>query len=430
MRGARRVGWILALVTVSLVAAGRLLAATCGDRVVEGSEECDDGGVCIGSDNAGTACTSDDQCPGGQCKTFGGDGCAANCTTERDIPYVLVPGETVGGGLDQTIKPGTSGLVGHAFITLPIPLQGQLTLTVGKEREGQIPLVVKANSVQLPAIEVLGAACGCVHGTAVKTCGGTLQEPDGSFSPDCTKDESVCSGKKPCTYLHGAGNTISGVIGCNGLPEINLDYTVDMGGESGQPQPPQITLSGEGGLGSARMVATIGLDVVLGRCTGQGTNYGPDGRFCTADDGGADASINASNFAVTGQASTALVNFPDGSEPLQASVTGSPFSCAEIARGNPAGAQIVSAFAVPDVPTVGPVAVTIQLAAQPNEGAPACAGDCNGDSEVTVDEIITMVNIALGSAEVANCQAGDISRDGEITVDEIVSAVNKALLGC
>ncbi len=59
-----------------------------------------------------------------------------------------------------------------------------------------------------------------------------------------------------------------------------------------------------------------------------------------------------------------------------------------------------------------------------------CAGDCNGDGEVTVDEILTMVNIALGSGSVADCLAGDVNGDGEITVDEIVTAVGNALNGC
>lgn len=59
-----------------------------------------------------------------------------------------------------------------------------------------------------------------------------------------------------------------------------------------------------------------------------------------------------------------------------------------------------------------------------------CPGDCNRDQEVTVDEIVRMVNVALGNAEVAQCQAGDANSDGEITIDEIVRAVNAALSGC
>lgn len=62
----------------------------------------------------------------------------------------------------------------------------------------------------------------------------------------------------------------------------------------------------------------------------------------------------------------------------------------------------------------------------------ACVGDCDGGGDVTVDEIITMVNIALGSgaATVNDCRAGDANGDNLITVDEIVTAVNNALNGC
>jgi hypothetical protein len=59
-----------------------------------------------------------------------------------------------------------------------------------------------------------------------------------------------------------------------------------------------------------------------------------------------------------------------------------------------------------------------------------CVGDCNTDQQVTVDEVLTMVNVALGNTGVATCQAGDAKHDGQITVDEILMAVNNALNGC
>jgi hypothetical protein len=69
--------------------------------------------------------------------------------------------------------------------------------------------------------------------------------------------------------------------------------------------------------------------------------------------------------------------------------------------------------------------------ADPACQAPAvCAGDCNGSGQVTVDEIITMVNIALGNADVSACGVGDANSDQRITVDEILRAVNNALNGC
>lgn len=59
-----------------------------------------------------------------------------------------------------------------------------------------------------------------------------------------------------------------------------------------------------------------------------------------------------------------------------------------------------------------------------------CVGDCKTDRQVTVDEIVTMVNVALGNADVSTCEAGDANRDGQITVDEILAAAGNALNGC
>ena len=63
-------------------------------------------------------------------------------------------------------------------------------------------------------------------------------------------------------------------------------------------------------------------------------------------------------------------------------------------------------------------------------GGMSCVGDCDGSGDVTVDEIIKMVNIALGTIDLSECAAADGSGDGAVTVDEIVQAVNKALTGC
>jgi hypothetical protein len=59
-----------------------------------------------------------------------------------------------------------------------------------------------------------------------------------------------------------------------------------------------------------------------------------------------------------------------------------------------------------------------------------CVGDCNSSNEVTIDELLTMVNIALGSANVSTCPAGDADHNGQVTIDEILTAVNNALNGC
>ena len=63
-------------------------------------------------------------------------------------------------------------------------------------------------------------------------------------------------------------------------------------------------------------------------------------------------------------------------------------------------------------------------------GTLACVGDCNGDGQVTVGEILDLVNIALGNAAIDQCKPSDSNRDGRITIDEILTAVDNALNGC
>ena len=59
-----------------------------------------------------------------------------------------------------------------------------------------------------------------------------------------------------------------------------------------------------------------------------------------------------------------------------------------------------------------------------------CAGDCNGDGMVPVNELITGVNIALGNAAVDACPAFDRDGNGQVAVNELIAAVNAALSGC
>ena len=97
-----------------------------------------------------------------------------------------------------------------------------------------------------------------------------------------------------------------------------------------------------------------------------------------------------------------------------------PFVFAPPAPKNNAGQTGVPA----PTPTTLPTATPTPVVASP------CVGDCNGDLQVTVDEILSMVNIALGNTSVSACEAGDANHDGEITVNEILAAVNNALNSC
>jgi hypothetical protein len=60
----------------------------------------------------------------------------------------------------------------------------------------------------------------------------------------------------------------------------------------------------------------------------------------------------------------------------------------------------------------------------------ACAGDCDGDGQVAINEAVQGVNIALGNLAVAACASFDGNGDGAVTVNELIAAVSNVLGGC
>jgi hypothetical protein len=62
--------------------------------------------------------------------------------------------------------------------------------------------------------------------------------------------------------------------------------------------------------------------------------------------------------------------------------------------------------------------------------ATPCAGDCNRDGNVTVDEVVTAINVALGLDSLTACTAADEDTNDGVTVDELVSAVDSSIHGC
>lgn len=59
-----------------------------------------------------------------------------------------------------------------------------------------------------------------------------------------------------------------------------------------------------------------------------------------------------------------------------------------------------------------------------------CVGDCNGDGQININELIRGVNIALGNADLATCPSFDRDGNGRVSINELVGAVNAALFGC
>lgn len=60
----------------------------------------------------------------------------------------------------------------------------------------------------------------------------------------------------------------------------------------------------------------------------------------------------------------------------------------------------------------------------------ACQADCDGNRQVTIDELVSAVRIALGEALVSTCAAVDFDNSGTVAVNELVAAVARAIEGC
>jgi len=379
---------IIAAVNNALLAGCPVPSAVCGDGTVEPPEDCDDGGICAGGATAGAHCTADDECgldqpgvcvdgarmgtacrsdadcPGSaceRCRSFGGDGCAENCTYESSITFRLVPGMSDG----LRILDGTSGakLFGDVLTDLPLPLEGMQTLTIGKERDGRIPGVVKAASVQFPAIPVSAIACACVRGVPVKTCGGTLFDEAGNLAGNCSEavpSPATCPTERPCAFVHGPGNSAAGVIGCAGLEPIDVTMTQDCNATPGAPPAsPRFAFSGVGPAGSARLLNTLQIGMQTGPCTPS---------FCTdADPVGVRGNPTTLAYT-TGQAAATTLNISDlpGVNLGPCRAVGTPFKCADLTAPIPSvsGASLASAFSSCDAATVGDVCVVTNLVAE------------------------------------------------------------------
>jgi hypothetical protein len=109
--------------------------------------------------------------------------------------------------------------------------------------------------------------------------------------------------------------------------------------------------------------------------------------------------------------------------------TGTPSQPATPSASNtPTPGATMSATSTPQA-TMSTTA-TPDATATPSETTDVCAGDCNRNGVVTVDDLILGVNIALGNQPISRCTAADRDGNGQIAVSELITAVNRALGGC
>lgn len=115
---------------------------------------------------------------------------------------------------------------------------------------------------------------------------------------------------------------------------------------------------------------------------------------------------------------------------VRASETGdnsADFQLGAPAPENNAG-EMGQAGAGPCEPPATPTTMLTPTPTPPSE--PECVGDCDGDGQVLVNELVTGVNIGLGEATIDACPPFDRNGDDNATVDELVTGVTNALEGC
>ncbi len=366
-------------------------AGVCGDGVTGGLEECDDGGLCVGGSNAGAPCTDESQCSGNgvcndgtligypcatdndcpdghctRCQTFGGDGCAANCTLEKDLDLPLISGVANDASVD--LLPGTSGAVIHGdILTVPLPLSGSEKVTVGKAgADGRAPFVIKAANFVFPKIEVSALGEACVRAVPPQTCGGTVFEADGSDSPPCGLGviEVECPTDRPCAPVFGPGNSGAGTLGCTGLTGVDVSVSQDAGGNGGQAGPVLRTLHDSGPPGSARMLSSVSIT----------SHVGIDPTFCVEGQPLVPFGQVSTVLLTTGTSCCAIQNFngQDGTSLGPFCVSGAPLNCSAL-DGDPLTGGIAGAVPLLAQPTVQDICTTIQLFAKPRTSPLAAA---------------------------------------------------------
>jgi len=387
----------------------------------------------------------------------GADGCAWNCTPETVRDF----------SIDPRRSPVTTQLENLSF---SLNLSGSLKFTTGQfGPDGRMPFVIRAADVQIDRIQVPPIACVCVRSDEVPEFWGAGNVgfgfigcgDDEFFARDYTMVQDhnigvvgICSGgsddgsecqndgdcgsgdcfsavdcKDAGGSVEPAGGNHPGV--CNGPPE----YTVLPGAMRGAAA--LIDNIGFSMLFDGGTCCTVGVDP---DCVDPDGTKGPDGIPCTDDDLVKSPGRNVA--AVAGTATAAVHdanNVPGrvidktetcGDDACISEVSGDPFDC-DALRANPTGGLeggvFALAFPILDNGDFGDSLATLRLGAVRPVG---CSGDCDGNGEVTVNELVSAVAIALGTQAPAACKAADTNSSGEVEVNELVAAVGKALAGC
>lgn len=324
----------------------------CGDGVVAGGEECDDG------------------------NNYGGDGCAANCTFEQDLTLDISTGVSHA-VLQVATFPVTLPIAGSEVITVGSPRAETVFGADGKTTfaPGQMPTVnLLAKNNRIEPIAIPGLACVCPRGVVLQTCGGVVPTP-GETSQICNTgslgaiNPAVCNGQAPCAPAFGPGSIAGGRIGCNGISDLN--YALHSNSLTGE------TSFGRFGGAVQTGMISIGYSafgVIQGSCATDISNpgKGPDGVPCTDDDPPSTRGVAELRVQTTGIASASVLNVNDqngnhidedsfcGTDPCSTAAVGTAATCADL-LAHDAFMCLATANAVLDQSALGDAVFTMHV---------------------------------------------------------------------
>jgi len=291
------------------------------------------------------------------------------------------------------------------------------------------------------ATHLLGGSLSSVSTVGIQ---GGLLDGNGSITGNVSNSGQVNPGTSPGliditgNYMQSAAGVLH--VDLNGLApgaqfdQLNLVGTVALAGTLNVVVGYSPT-AGD----SFVLINNDGIDLVSGTFNGlpEGATFPSDGvRFRISYAGGTGNDVVLTVDAVFTPTPTATptltpTNTPTSTPSFTATTTLTPTPTATRTPTQTSTNTPTSTSSRPPTATPTPTSTPTNTATMtPTTTIVPCNGDCNGSREVTVNELITMVDIALGNADISTCTAGDASSDGQITVNEIVLAVSNALNGC
>ncbi len=279
------------------------------------------------------------------CRTFGGDGCTANCTAETTQVTVPVALRSATGLTEPppflVQATGFLSPAGLHAARVPVALRSTQTFILGKPRAGNIPVAVPAASIDSQPTPISVLACACVRNPEFQTCGGTLFDEHGSPSVACTAGfaapaDCAAVGLPPCTAVHGPANAASGFVSCDGLRPLDLfvwqDSNTAGAGENGRPQ--RTFRHSAGGPGSVLLACVRAVGVQAGGCEA----------FCTADSNPtATRGVPSAFLFTTGQACSQVIHWDEAHQSgTELCAQGKPVACSAWSDGQLTGLPLVS----------------------------------------------------------------------------------------